>query len=225
MRKLFVQLDQHEALVVTRRDWRYERSDGSTFTFHPNMAALRVKRLQEGGSDSLIAASGMQTGDHVLDCTLGIGADAIVSSFAVGEEGGVVALESQPLIAELVSHGLATYQTERRALQKAMRRIQVIHADYHTYLLEQPDQSVDYVLFDPMFRRPMLASLPMQQLKPLANHAPLTPEAVQEACRVARKAVLFKERVTSPEFERLGFVKQWSSSQVAWGVRRKEERA
>jgi hypothetical protein len=220
-----MQLDQHEALVVTRKKWRYKRDDGLTFTFHPNMAALRVKRLQEGGSDLLITASKMQAGDQVLDCTLGMGADAIVSAYAVGEQGSVVALESQPLIAELVDHGLATYQTDRRALQQAMRRVQVVKADYYTYLQEQPDQSVDFVLFDPMFRRPVLASLPMQQLKPLANHAPLTPEAVQEACRVARKAVLFKERVNSPEFERLGFVEQWSSSQIAWGVRRKEEEA
>lgn len=225
LRKLYAQLDQHEALVVTRNEWRYERDDGLTFAFHPNMAALRVKRLQEGGSDLLIAASGMQKGDQVLDCTLGMGADAIVSSFVVGEQGSVVALESQPLIAELVSRGLATYQTERRALQKAMRRIQVIQADYETYLKKQSDQSVDFVLFDPMFRRPVLASLPMQQLKPLANHAPLTLEAVQEACRVARKAVLFKERVNSPEFERLGFDEKWRSSQYAWGVRRKEGRA
>lgn len=225
LRKLFVQFNQHEALVVARQEWRYERDDGLTFTFHPNMAALRVKRLQAGESDLLVAASGMQADDQVLDCTLGMGADAIVSSFAVGEQGGVVALESQPLIAQLVRHGLATYQTERRALQQAMRRVQVVEADYDSYLKEQPDQSFDIVIFDPMFRRSVHHSLPMQQLKPLANHAPLTPEAVQEACRVARKAVLFKERVNSPEFERLGFGEQWRSSQIAWGVKRKGEQA
>lgn len=219
--KLFTLHKQDEAIVITRSEWRYIHRLGTKFVFHPNMSALRVRQIQRGENDLLVRASGMSRGDHVLDCTLGMGADSIVSAFVVGSEGKVVALESQPVIAKLVQHGLAHYQTDRKILLEAMRRIQVLHADYRSYLAQLDSQSFDYVLFDPMFRKPLLSSKPIQQLKPLANEHPLDKISVVEALRIARKAVLFKERTGSVEFSRLGFPEQISSSHYAWGVLRK----
>ena len=97
----------------------------------------------------------------------------------------------------------------------------MVQACYQTYLKQLEDQSFDVVMFDPMFRKTVKQSSAMQMLKPLANPAPLDQESVEEAVRVARRAVLLKERPKSGEFERLGFTIVKVSSHYAWGVIRK----
>lgn len=224
MGDLYQRLNRSQAVIVAKNGWRYEDRAGNRFAFHPNMSALRVKHLQNGEKDIMVECSGMTAGDDVLDCTLGMGADAIVSSYVVGKRGKVVALESQPVIAAIVKQGLATYETDRQALKEAMRAIEVIEEDYRAYLPLLADRSFDIVMFDPMFRQTVKGSKAMQQLKPLANPSPLDPQSVAEAVRVARKAVLLKERRGSPEFERLGFSVVKESSRYAWGIRKSEKR-
>jgi 16S rRNA (guanine1516-N2)-methyltransferase len=219
---LFASLGESQAIIVRKQDWRYEDKQGNVFFFHPNMSILRIKHILQGKSDSLINSSGITEGDEVLDCTLGMGADAIVSSFIVGETGRVVGLESEPAIAAIVKQGLATYDSKRPAVNAAMRRIEVIQMDYLCYLQQCPDRSFDYVYFDPMFRQTIKESAAMQSLRPIANLAPVPQAAVDEAVRVARKAVLLKERVKSGEFERLGFTVEKKASNFAWGVIRVE---
>ncbi|MFC7441506.1 class I SAM-dependent methyltransferase [Laceyella putida] len=219
--ELFAQMGESRAVVVTKQGWRVEEKQGLPFFFHPNMSALRIKQLLNGDRDAMVDSAELRPGDQVLDCTLGMGADAIVAAFAVGEEGKVVALESEPVIAAIVKRGLETYQTDRNALNEAMRRVEVIQADYRSYLPQCQDDSFDVVMFDPMFRETVRASTAMQQLKPLANPHPLDEGAVREALRVARRAVLLKERPKGGEFARLGFEIVKSSSNFAWGVIRK----
>jgi 16S rRNA (guanine1516-N2)-methyltransferase len=219
---LFQRADQAEVILVSKQGWRYEDRSGSRFSFHPNLSTLRVKQLIKGGSDSLVSSSGMQPGDEVLDCTLGMGADAIVSSFVVGKRGKVLALESQPVVAAIVRQGLQTYQANCEPLCQAMRAIEVIEVDYRSYLKRCPDQSFDIVLFDPMFRETVALSTAMQALKQIANPNRVDAPSVKEAVRVARKAVLLKERANSDEFERLGFQKSKRSSRFAWGVIQRE---
>lgn len=218
---LFERAQKDEVILVTKQDWRYERADGYRFHFHPNMSALRVKNLIKGESDSLVEVAKLHEGDYVLDCTLGMGADSIVASFAVGSTGKVVGLESQQQLALIVEHGLQTYKTNRTKLDEAMSRVQVIHANYREFLCQLPDDSYDVVVFDPMFRETIVTSSAMQVLKPLANPEALDPESVSEASRVARRAVLLKERAKSGEFERLGFTIVKESSHFAWGIIRK----
>jgi hypothetical protein len=225
LNELFSELHQEKACIVTKQEWRYEDIQGHVFFFHPNMSILRIKHLIKGMPDSFIQSSGMEQGDHILDCTLGMGADAIVSSFVVGEQGRVVGLESEPAIAAIVQHGLKTYDSKRKPVNEAMRRIEVVQADYDSYLRESPDCSYDIVCFDPMFRQTVKESAAMQALKPLANPAPLNKWAVKEALRVARKAVLLKERVVSGEFERLGFQVVKEASNYAWGIIKPREGA
>ncbi len=221
---LFGELKGERAVIVTRDEWRYQDVHGNRFFFHPNMAALRIKHLMQGQSDSLVEAAGIRPGDHILDCTLGLAADSIVAAFAAGEEGRVVGLESEPVIAAIVRHGLRTYQTERTELNRAMRRVEALRGDYRDFLPNLPDNSFDVVMFDPMFRETVKESAAMQLLKPIANPDPLDEHSVREAVRVARRLVLLKERVKSGEFERLGFEITRVSSRFAWGVIRKEER-
>lgn len=221
MQELYQQYDP-EAVIVARNGWRYEHQNGHEFFFHPNMSALRIKHLGQGQADAMVEAAGLRVGDTVLDCTLGMGADAIVASYAVGESGKVIALESQTLIATLVEQGFQTYESDRTRLVQAMRRIEVRHGSYQEQLPTFPDQSVDIVLFDPMFRDTVRESAAMQALKPLANPTAIDEQSFSEAKRVARRAVLVKERPRSGEFARLGLEVIKESSHFSWGIWRRE---
>ena len=194
-------------------------AEGELF-FHPGMAHLRIKNLLLGHGDHLVRALGLTEGLHVLDCTLGTGADAIVESFAVGESGRVTALESNALIAAVIADGLAHALGDNYEMHAAMRRIQVQHADALTFLRTAAEDSYDVVYFDPMFRRPLHESAGMNALRGLADPRALTEETIAEARRVARCRVVMKERRESAEFARLGFTEITGGrySRIAYGV-------
>ena len=196
-----------------------DTASGELF-FHPGMSHLRIKNLMRGQGDHLVAALDLRAGMHVLDCTLGTGADAIVESYAVGETGRVTALESSPLIAAVIGDGLAHATGDNYDMHAAMRRITVCATDALTYLREQAAGSYDVVYFDPMFRCPLHESAGMNALRARADMRALTPETVAEARRVARRRVVMKERRESGEFERLGFfeVVGGKYSRVSYGV-------
>ena len=179
-------------------------ADGELF-FHPNTAHLRIKNLRGGEGDRLIDALKISAGSKVLDCTLGLGSDAVVESFIAGAAGKVVALEINPLIAEIVSHGLKNFVDNSPHILEAMRRIEVINADCAEYLKTCADNSFDAVYFDPMFRRPIRKSSGLNPIRPLADARPLTQEIISEARRVAKFRVVMKEHSDSAEFARLGF--------------------
>jgi len=207
-------------LVVTAEGPRlYRAGVERPFVYHPNTAMIRMRHLLRGDTDAMIARMEIRPGDRVLDCTLGLAADAAVLSLAVGEEGEVVGLESVPLIAAVVSEGLKTYRSGSPAIDAALRRIRVICADHLNYLRQCADRSFDVVYFDPMFRRPVEASEGIASLRPFANPDPLSPEAVREARRVARRMVVMKERQGSEEFTRLGFAEVHEvGNSVAYGI-------
>ena len=194
-------------------------AEGELF-FHPGMAHLRIKNLLLGHGDHLVRALGLTEGLHVLDCTLGTGADAIVESFAVGESGCVTALESNALIAAVIADGLAHALGDNYEMHAAMRRIQVHHADALAFLRTAAEDSYDVVYFDPMFRRPLHESAGMNALRGLADPRALTEETIAEARRVARCRVVMKERRESAEFARLGFTEITGGrySRIAYGV-------
>ena len=194
-------------------------AEGELF-FHPGMAHLRIKNMLLGHGDHLVRALGLTEGLHVLDCTLGTGADAIVESFAVAESGRVTALESNALIAAVIADGLAHALGDNYEMHAAMRRIQVHHADALTFLRTAAEDSYDVVYFDPMFRRPLHESAGMNALRGLADPRALTEETIAEARRVARCRVVMKERRESAEFARLGFTEITGGrySRIAYGV-------
>ncbi|SDC13970.1 Putative SAM-dependent methyltransferase [Melghirimyces thermohalophilus] len=206
------------AVVVGNGEVWWEDRFGHRFQFHPNLAALRVKSLAAGGEDAMVSAAKMMPGDQVLDCTMGLGSDAIVAAHVTGAEGGVLGLESQPVIAALVAYGLQHYQPSSHRLKEAMRSVQVVNVDYREYLYQQHSRSVDVILFDPMFRQTVNRSSGIQPLKKLANPRPLDRESVRQAVRVARKRVVLKERLMSGEFERLGFQVVKEASNHAFGI-------
>jgi len=210
-------------LLVKKNSLSVVTTEGELF-FHPNTAHLRIKNLRSGEGDRLIDALKISEGSSILDCTLGLGSDAIVESFIAGAVGKVVALEINPLIAEVVRHGLKNFNEDSLHILQAMRRIEVINADCQDYLTTCADNSFDVVYFDPMFRKPIQKSSGLNPIRPLADNSPLTKEVIVEACRVAKFRVVMKEHNGSPEFERLGFevVDGGKYSSVAFGVINKE---
>ena len=206
-------------LLVKKNSLSVITTEGELF-FHPNTAHLRIKNLRGGEGDRLIDALKISAGSKILDCTLGLGSDAIVESFVVGEGGKVVALEVNRLIAEVVRHGMKNFSDDSPHILDAMRRVEVINADCRDYLKICEDDSFDVVYFDPMFRRPIQKSSGLNPIRPLADSRPLNEEIIREARRVAKFRVVMKEHNGSPEFERLGFeiVSGGKYSSVAFGV-------
>lgn len=211
-------------LVVKDNDLTLHTELGEYF-FHPSMSVPRIKGIREGKNDHMVEAMNLQPGNVLLDCTLGLGADAIVSAFATGSSGKVVGLEYSPEIALIVKHGLRHSDEKRVPVREAMTRIEVINIDFNIFLAEQDDNSFDIVYFDPMFRFPRRESSSMLPLRKVVNPEPLPENAVKQAVRVARRRVVMKENWFSKEFERLGFTQVVGGrySPIAFGIIDKEE--
>lgn len=209
-----------EAVFLVKKDQLALVVEGKELFFHPGLAKLRIKELQSGKADQMIEAMGLQKGNSVLDCTLGLASDALVASYICGPSGTVVGLEDSRAVAEIVGRGLKSYQGEKPEMLAAMRRIKVLSCHHLEFLRKQPDNAFDVVYFDPMFRHPREQSSSMASLRPLANRDPLSAETVAEALRVAGKKVVMKENRNSQEFQRLSFptVVGGKYSPVAYGI-------
>ncbi|MBQ3853785.1 MAG: class I SAM-dependent methyltransferase [Anaerovibrio sp.] len=219
MEKLREMYGVDNVLVAKRGSFTLDTPEGELF-FHPNMSQLRIKNIRMGEGDHMANALDLQEGMTVLDCTLGFGADSIVASFVVGEGGQVIGLEASPLIAFITSEGMKKFLATNYELHSAIKRVQVINTDYNEYLQTLPDNSVDVVYFDPMFRHPLRDSHNINPLRSVADHRPLELPAVNEAKRVARHRVVMKENSRSLEFARLGFneIAGGKHSKVHYGV-------
>ncbi|HEY0827777.1 MAG TPA: class I SAM-dependent methyltransferase [Bacilli bacterium] len=217
--KLRALYGEEAILVVSEKDLKYYHKGDTAAFFHPSTAMVRIKRLLSGESDILVKVSNVEQGDAVLDCTAGLASDAIVFSHIVGRQGKVTALESEAAICLLLEEGLKAYPSDVPELVEAMRQIEMIHSDHLSYLKQQSDSSYDTVYFDPMFRRPIKESSSLSPLRDIANHYPISAEAIIEARRVARKTIVMKEHSDSSEFARLGFTKVFkSNTKIAYGV-------
>jgi 16S rRNA (guanine1516-N2)-methyltransferase len=206
-------------LLVSRERIEYYHHQQPVLFFHPSTAAIRVKRLIHGETDSLMELSGIKPGDRVLDCTAGLGSDAIVYSFAVQGNGKVTALEKQPIPYLMLSQGLGAYHSDISGMNEAMRRVQVVHAEHLHFLQQQTDKSYEVVYLDPMFRKPIHESSSISAIRQLADPNPLTEMVIKEARRVANRTIVLKEHRDSGEFARLGFEKVYrTTTKIAYGV-------
>ncbi|MFA7076976.1 MAG: class I SAM-dependent methyltransferase [Syntrophomonas sp.] len=213
---------QHEALGIIV--WESERPvlyiDNEKLFFHPSMAKCRIAAYRKKSQDDImIKACQLAREDSFLDCTLGMGADAIVAAY-FSESGRITGLESQPVVAAVIGWGMKMYQGNMPWLNQAIKRIEVINSNHKDYLSQQADRSYDVVYFDPMFQRPQLKSQPISPLRKLANHAPLDIKTIQDACRVARKCVVMKTWGGGEEMVKLGFQKVRGSQHnpIIYGV-------
>ncbi len=190
-------------VIEAERVTLYVPSLNLEYFYHPSMARRRINNVRKGQGEPMVKAMGLKPGDHVLDCTLGRGTDAIVASYVVGPEGRVVGLESVPVIAAMTEHGLKTFDANSQRTNEAMRRIEVICADYNDYLFEIPERSFDVVYFDPLFHQPVEGASAMVPLRPISDRRPLTRRAFERALEVARRCVVIKQRRNSPLWQEL----------------------
>ena len=181
-----------------------EESVVEEFFFHPGMALIRLNRLQSGIGDNMVDSMGLCVGDSLLDCTLGMGSDAIVASYVVGESGRVVALESSPIIYAVVKRGLLSW-CENPELVEPMRRIEVINTDYESYLKSTNDE-YDVVYFDPMFECPIESSKGISPMRRFAKTGGVDVESFERAKDIARKSVVIKADVNSQMLEDLRII-------------------
>ncbi|MDD2621274.1 MAG: class I SAM-dependent methyltransferase, partial [Syntrophomonadaceae bacterium] len=212
---------QAQGVVVWQVDGPIMHIANEVFFFHPSMAKNRIACFRKFRQiDNLARACQLQPHDSFLDCTLGLGADAIVASY-FSKGGQIVALESSLLIAMIVKWGMKMYNSSMTWLNSAVKNIEVINANHYDYLKKLPDNSFDIVYFDPMFRKPILESQAIAPLRLMANHQELSKSSITEAIRVARKRVVVKEMTNSQEFERLGLVKLEYSphNKLAYGIK------
>lgn len=208
-----------DILIILKEEVRLYREGYEPMVFHPSMAFVRAKRLLKGEPDSMLEVARVTPGDTIIDCTAGLGADSMVFSLGAGPEGKVLALEASLSLSALLREGLSSYECRIKEFNEALRRIEVRCADHLEVLRGQPDKSADVVYFDPMFRIPLLGSASISPLRKFANNNSLSTEAVAEACRVARKTVVLKEKNGSGEFERLGFTNvERAQSKIVYGV-------
>lgn len=188
-------LEQYDlaALVVGEKDGPRIHSAEGSFAYHPGMAVLRLQQLKRGATEHLLTALDLCPGKRVLDATLGLAADAAISSHAVGEAGTVVGLEASLLLYFAVSYGLKNYVAEDDDLTAALRRIQPVQALAEEYLAQCAPDSFDVVYFDPMFRRPVNGAKGMEALRPLSCEEALSAATLRLALHAAPRVVI-KER-------------------------------
>ncbi len=187
-------LKQHhlDYLFVIESDKLYLSDGTSKFFWHPNTAILKLK---ENNGGPLIKALDLKRGDHVLDCTLGLGADALLIANAIGESGKVIALEANPYIAYLTERGIST--SDDYIIKRLATRISIVNCNYQNYLKNNAQKNIDVIYFDPMFKQANNAACGISPLRKLAIKTPLTPETISLALAVAKRRVVIKERFGS----------------------------
>jgi len=179
-------------LIVSRERLALRHADGLEFFFHPNMALLRGLNVLRGWRDVYVDAAGFQPGDHVLDCTVGFATEAMLASLLVGPEGRVVGLESQAELAAVVRDGVRRFPITPK-LRDALQRVEIVTADYRTYLATCAERTFDIVAFDPFFSERVQGSEhALDPLHAFGNQAPLDPASVERATKVARRRVIVK---------------------------------
>ncbi|PAE11998.1 hypothetical protein CHI02_12030 [Niallia circulans] len=196
---------QSDILIIGRNRFEFCSLNGEEpFFFHPNSAVFRIKRLMNKENDPFIDATNLTKGKSFLDCTLGLASDSIVASYVVGSCGNVEGLEANQVIAFLVKVGLKEWETSNAAVDEAMRRVTVKHINALEALARKEDNSIDCVYFDPMFEE-TISSAGINPLKQLALYEEVSVELINQAKRVAKERVVWKDHFRSSRFNQFEF--------------------
>lgn len=200
--EVFTGADADRLLIVAEGRLRLrDRNTGTEYFYHPNLFLTRGSQVLESGpeTDPFLRATGLTPGGSLLDCTLGFASEAALASLAVGETGCVVGVESVPALACVTRQGVQTFPLQNKALETALRRVEVVTGDSGAFLAECADSAFEVVYFDPFFPERVPGSeASMSPLFVFGNPAPLDAAAVKEAQRVARRRVVIKHPRHAP---------------------------
>lgn len=213
--------EEGQNLIIASREGLHYVTEKAVFRYHPGMARVRIRNLMSGRGDPMVQAMGLQAGFSVLDCTLGLGSDAAVASYAVGPEGKVVGVEHCLPVYLVVKHGLANYEEKSAALREALRRIEAHWADCADFLKGVEPGQFEVIYFDPFFEEPVEASSGIAPLRMVARASQSSlDDALGEARGKAGLRVVVKGRPGSPVFRRHPFQRFFSGShsRIQYGV-------
>ncbi len=186
--------NQYENLIIYTNMGPEIRTEGGSHHFHPSMAELRIRQIDSGKGDRFLDAVAATGPVKFLDCTCGLGSDALVASYGLPRGSCVDAVEASPLLARVTAWGFSRYVHERRAVTEALRHIHLTYNTYESVLTSIKDKSYDIIYFDPMFTRPVQGSSNFTPLRDVVCHAPLTTDMIDLALCKAGKRVVIKGR-------------------------------
>lgn len=198
-------LEDTPVVVISKNQLTIHFNEEQEHRFHLSMAQLRILRLQRGEGDHLVKAIESLSADSsnsisIVDCTLGLGSDSIIMSYAF-PNAHIIGLEASYPIWLSTWFGLKSFTHEDMSVTNALRRIDARHDNFGSYLQRLPNHSVDILYFDPMFEVPIEES---PQFKPLRGHTSegkITKSIIGEAKRVSRLGFIIKERPFSSIFQ------------------------
>lgn len=195
------------------------KSENSEFFFHPSMAKVRMKNIQKGLKDHLIECLQLTGNEVILDTTLGLGTEAILMA-AFLNSGKVVGIEGSTPIFVVVRDGLENHKAKENWINIAMKKIQIIHADFKQFLRSCPERSYDIIYCDPMFENPVFESSSMNPLRPFAIYDTINIDDIDQMLRITKKKVVLKAHAKDSLFKRIPVDKIFGSrrSQVLYGV-------
>ncbi len=193
---LFGMLDDSgadRAVIVEEYGLAIAHRDGTVFRWHPNLGFVRALNLLRGQADIFAEATQLAPGDRVLDCTLGFGSEALIAAMLVGGSGQVVGLESVPELALVTAIGMRERSLAQKPLMEAVRRIEVVNADYRNYLQSTLPGAYDVICFDPFFESRVEGSaININPLLRFGNPHPLDTESVIKAFEITTRRVVVK---------------------------------
>jgi 16S rRNA G966 N2-methylase RsmD len=192
-------------ILVVEKNGLVIKSKQSELFWHPSTSIIKIKQLKNGGSHPLISALNLNPNSTVLDCTLGLGSDAVVIASQLKEGKNLTCLEVNPLIYELTNFGFKICTFFSGELNEKLKNVVLINEDSLTYLKSQKDTSVDIVYLDPMFKLSNEESNSINLYRGFAYQEPLTDILLSEALRVAKYRVVVKMPMLSYEYRHFQF--------------------
>lgn len=207
-----------ESVIVVENDGLYALKDGKRFFFHPSLAVIRKSNIDCGQEDYLMESLSLRGDERVLDCTLGLGSEALLMANFL-PEGKVIGLENSRVIRIIVEEGMKPGDRFPKWVNAAIPRIEIVEADYKKFV-RTTDQKFDCVYADPMFEHPKYASSAMNSMRPFTDNSLIDPEDIEAMKRIATSRVVVKARWNDSIFERYGFdqVKGSLKSGIGYGV-------
>lgn len=181
---------ERAGLVLTRRGARLHAPGSASpegVLWHPGMIPLRRRHLE---TDPLLRAVQPWPGMEILDATLGLGHDALILAEAGASVEG---LEAVPALLYYTLDGLW------RHAPGLASRVAGRCGDHRALMAQMADDSKDVVYLDPMFpdhaRR---CNAQWSPLRVIAHGEMVGAEALAEATRIARAAVVMKLHPGAP---------------------------
>lgn len=172
----------------------YCRQTNLPLFFHPNIAALRLEKLYQGGRDRLLDLTDLKTGMTVLDGTFGLGSDSLILAWGVGEKGKIIAVEGSRAVFSIMESTLETLKFDENCeIAYLLKRIELKFGNYIDICRASKDNAFDLVYLDPMFDLPRSKSVGILPLREWAVEGLPVDEEIQEMLRVTKSQVIIKE--------------------------------